>query len=358
MPASSCRIARDAGDAAAAAARGRARSLSARRIPSCRARFASARAVAPPAMLGPMAVDTTAAGEPGLLLAGDAAGFIDPMTGDGLRFALMGAELAAGDRAGSLRGIAADRSRASRARRAAAARVSTRSGDSIARCDRWSHRRRASAARRWPRKCAPSIFERIIRYAGDCPAAGPGMTDSGMIACHVPVNRHCRASRRLAALLIMAGEAVLSSFNERQLRRAGRDRTARRCDRHDALGLSAAVHRDGHRRRRQRSRRRANVLMGGLALFGFAKALKMWAISSLGSRWSYRVLVRAGRAARHDGAVPLHLASELPGGGRRDRQRRAIVWAPITGVLATIGFGWLMIARMRIEDRALGRSAK
>jgi flavin-dependent dehydrogenase len=31
-----------------------------------------------------------------LLLAGDAAGFIDPMTGDGLRFALRGAELAAG----------------------------------------------------------------------------------------------------------------------------------------------------------------------------------------------------------------------------------------------------------------------
>ena len=32
---------------------------------------------------------------PGLLLAGDAAGFIDPMTGDGLRFALRGGELAA-----------------------------------------------------------------------------------------------------------------------------------------------------------------------------------------------------------------------------------------------------------------------
>jgi isoprenylcysteine carboxyl methyltransferase (ICMT) family protein YpbQ len=32
-----------------------------------------------------------------------------------------------------------------------------------------------------------------------------------------------------------------------------------------------------------------------------------------------------------------------------------IVWAPITGVLSTIGFGWLMIARIRIENRALGR---
>jgi flavin-dependent dehydrogenase len=32
---------------------------------------------------------------PGLLLAGDAAGFIDPMTGDGMRLAFSGAELAA-----------------------------------------------------------------------------------------------------------------------------------------------------------------------------------------------------------------------------------------------------------------------
>ena len=31
----------------------------------------------------------------GLLLAGDAAGFVDPMTGDGLRFAVRGGEMAA-----------------------------------------------------------------------------------------------------------------------------------------------------------------------------------------------------------------------------------------------------------------------
>jgi menaquinone-9 beta-reductase len=58
-------------------------------------RFAAARPIAPASTLGPLAVDTTASGMPGLLLAGDAAGFIDPMTGDGLRFAIRGAELAA-----------------------------------------------------------------------------------------------------------------------------------------------------------------------------------------------------------------------------------------------------------------------
>jgi flavin-dependent dehydrogenase len=60
-------------------------------------RFRLARMVTRPVVLGPLAVKCVAPGMPGLLLAGDAAGFIDPMTGDGLRFALRGAELAAAE---------------------------------------------------------------------------------------------------------------------------------------------------------------------------------------------------------------------------------------------------------------------
>ena len=63
--------------------------------PLLASRFARAKPVTIPVVLGPLAVEATAAGVPGLLLAGDAAGFIDPMTGDGLRFAIKGAELAA-----------------------------------------------------------------------------------------------------------------------------------------------------------------------------------------------------------------------------------------------------------------------
>lgn len=59
-----------------------------------RDRFAAARMIAPPVVLGPLAVDVAVPGAPGLLLAGDAAGFIDPMTGDGLRFGVRGGELA------------------------------------------------------------------------------------------------------------------------------------------------------------------------------------------------------------------------------------------------------------------------
>ena len=60
-------------------------------------RFARAELVSAPTVLGPLALDAAVAGVPGLLLAGDAAGFIDPMTGDGLRFAFRGGELAAAE---------------------------------------------------------------------------------------------------------------------------------------------------------------------------------------------------------------------------------------------------------------------
>jgi flavin-dependent dehydrogenase len=62
--------------------------------PLLAARFADARLLAPPVVLGPLAVDVADRALDGLLLTGDAAGFIDPMTGDGLRFAIRGGELA------------------------------------------------------------------------------------------------------------------------------------------------------------------------------------------------------------------------------------------------------------------------
>jgi menaquinone-9 beta-reductase len=63
--------------------------------PELAPRFSRARAIGPPAVLGPLALDVAHAGTRGLLLAGDAAGFIDPMTGDGMRLAMAGAELTA-----------------------------------------------------------------------------------------------------------------------------------------------------------------------------------------------------------------------------------------------------------------------
>ena len=70
--------------------------------PLLRDRFSGARAVTAPNTLGPLGVDVAPPAIDGLLLAGDAAGFVDPMTGDGLRFAVRGGELAA---AGALKAL-------------------------------------------------------------------------------------------------------------------------------------------------------------------------------------------------------------------------------------------------------------
>jgi len=140
--------------------------------PELSARFASARAVAPPVMLGPMAVDTTAVGEPGLLLAGDAAGFIDPMTGDGLHFAIRGGELAADS---ALRVLANGWDGVHTALAAARARAFAK---------KWRFNRVLRALVASPRaveaaalgaRIVPGVLRAVIAHAGDCQvAAGVG----------------------------------------------------------------------------------------------------------------------------------------------------------------------------------------
>jgi flavin-dependent dehydrogenase len=63
--------------------------------PLLRRRFERARFETPVRVLGPLAAESRAPGVDGLLLAGDAAGFVDPMTGDGVYLALRGGLLAA-----------------------------------------------------------------------------------------------------------------------------------------------------------------------------------------------------------------------------------------------------------------------
>jgi methyltransferase len=158
----------------------------------------------------------------------------------------------------------------------------------------------------------------------------------------------------LAVLLMMGGELILSAFNEARLRERGAIEPA-----DDVIaamrwaypGAFVAMAIEGA----LSGPAPPTILVGGLVLFGIAKALKMWAIASLGPRWSYRVLVLPGEPLVQSGpyrfiAHPNYLAvvGEMAGVA-------AIVWAPITGTLAIILFGWLMTKRIRIENRALGR---
>ncbi len=158
----------------------------------------------------------------------------------------------------------------------------------------------------------------------------------------------------LAVMLIMGGEKLLSSYNERVLRARGAIEPAD--DVYPimqwayplsfvAMAIEGAILGPSP----------PNALVVGLAIFGFAKALKIWVISSLGWLWSFRVLVLPAaplvttgpyRLMRH----PNYLAvmGELLG-------MLLIVFAPISGVISLMAFGLLLSRRIRVEDRALGR---
>ncbi len=106
------------------------------------------------------------AGVPGLLLAGDASGFVDPMTGDGLRLAIDGALLAAEVAAGVLDG------RIPQA--CAAAVLDGRRHAAFAAKWRFNRGLRALVdapslvrAATWAARAWPSAFEFMVRYAGD-----------------------------------------------------------------------------------------------------------------------------------------------------------------------------------------------
>jgi methyltransferase len=160
----------------------------------------------------------------------------------------------------------------------------------------------------------------------------------------------------LAAFLPMIAEALLSARNERALRARGAweppddvYRTMQAVYPASFLGMLAegaygGVKLDG-------------LLGAGVAIFVAAKALKYWAITSLGDRWSFRVLVLPGaplvtggpyRLLRHPNYVGV--AGELIG-------MALMAHAPVTGLTSVIGFGLLILLRVRVEERALGLRA-
>jgi len=95
--------------------------------------------------------------------------------------------------------------------------------------------------------------------------------------------------------------------------------------------------------------------IGGLVLLA-GKALKFWAITSLGPRWTFRVLVPPGgslvtrgpyRRLRHPNYVGV--IGELIG-------MALLVGAAVTGPLGTVAFGWLIWRRIDVENRALSQT--
>jgi methyltransferase len=96
----------------------------------------------------------------------------------------------------------------------------------------------------------------------------------------------------------------------------------------------------------------------GVVIFVLGKLLKGWAIRSLGTRWTYRVLVCPGaplvstgpyRFLRHPNYVGV--AGELGG-------MALMMHATVTGPAATLLFMELLRRRIAAEERALGLPAR
>jgi methyltransferase len=95
------------------------------------------------------------------------------------------------------------------------------------------------------------------------------------------------------------------------------------------------------------------VALAGGVVFAAAKALKWWAIVSLGPFWTFRVIVVPGAALVDRGPYrwlrhPNYVAvmGELAGVA-------LLTGAVFSGVTAMAAFGLLMIRRIAVEERAI-----
>ena len=95
----------------------------------------------------------------------------------------------------------------------------------------------------------------------------------------------------------------------------------------------------------------------GIVVFALGKAIKYWAIATLGSRWTFRVLVPPSsksithgpyRYLRHPNY--LGVIGELAG-------LALVARAPVSGTLSLVGFATLLVLRIRVEERALNDSS-
>jgi methyltransferase len=157
----------------------------------------------------------------------------------------------------------------------------------------------------------------------------------------------------LLAVIPMVGEARLAGRNDRTLRAAGATEPAGDVYRVMQFAYPACFVAMTMEAWLRGSRPNAIVAVG-MAVFAASKLLKYWAIATLGPRWTFRVLVPPHstrvvsgpyRFLRH----PNYLAvlGELVGIG-------IMAQTPVAAAASIAGFGSLMLARIRVEERALG----
>ena len=149
------------------------------------------------------------------------------------------------------------------------------------------------------------------------------------------------AAALFAVVAMMLAELRRSRANERLLREQG------------AVEPAGDVYREMAVEGALTGPARNAVLVAGFVVFAAAKLLKLWAISALGPRWSYRVLVLPGLPLVSTGPYahvrhPNYLAvfGEIAGFA-------LMVGAHITGVVSLVAFALLVRKRIAVEEKAL-----
>jgi methyltransferase len=157
----------------------------------------------------------------------------------------------------------------------------------------------------------------------------------------------------VAVGMMMLGESLISARHERELRRFGAVEppgdvyaTMRWAYPGAFVAMSAEAVWSGAPS--------SSVALAGLVVLVLAKALKWWAMGSLGMRWTFRVLVLPGAplVTRGPYAVLRHpnyvaVVGELAAVA-------LLMNARVSGPLVTLLFSLLMWRRIGVENRALG----
>lgn len=156
-----------------------------------------------------------------------------------------------------------------------------------------------------------------------------------------------------AAFLPMLVEAAVSSRHERTLRELGAMEPAG-----DVIGIMQLAYPgaflcmvgEAFVRRVPAD----TVMWTGAAIFILAKGLKYWAIATLGTRWTFRVLVPPTSALVTSGPYRFlrHPNYVAVIGELIAFAMMAHAW--ISGPIGSVGFLLLIVARVRVEERALG----
>ena len=92
---------------------------------------------------------------------------------------------------------------------------------------------------------------------------------------------------------------------------------------------------------------------GGVLIFAAAKALKYWAIASLGPFWSFKVLVVPGAPLVRSGPYRWLSHPNYVGVIGEVLGFATIVGAPASGLLSAALFGRLLLQRVKVEERTL-----